>query len=90
MKFIAMGSDVNYANPAYKSYTPLHICCVCEEMKDPHMLECIELLLQNGSDINATTAPVKGDEGKSVLDLAVEGGKIELISFLVGKIEGSV
>jgi len=90
MKFIAMGSDVNYANADFKCYAPLHICCVCEEKKDPHMLECMELLLQNGADINATTAPIKGEEGKTVLDLAVEGGKVELISFLVGKIEGSV
>jgi len=47
MKFIAMGGNVNYINTSHKSYSCLHICCVCEENKDPHMLECIELLLQN-------------------------------------------
>ena len=61
MKFIAMGGNVNYINTSHKSYSCLHICCVCEELKDPHMLECIELLLQNGADINMITK----EEGSS-------------------------
>ncbi|GMI16032.1 hypothetical protein TrLO_g1413 [Triparma laevis f. longispina] len=90
MKFIAMGGNVNYVNNSHKNYSCLHICCVCEENKDPHMLECIELLLQNGANINLTTEEEEEEEGKSMLDLAIEGGKVELIAFLVAKLEGSV
>lgn len=115
MKFIAVGGNVNYISTSQKSYSCLHICCVCEELKDPHMLECIELLLQNGADINMITKEEGssgagggfkaageggggvggeghgvGEEGKSMLDLAVEGGKDELIAFLLAKLEGSV
>ena len=72
---------MKYSNPSHKAFCNLQATCLSPQ----NSTEILELLMLNGADIDALDG-----EGNSVLDVAFETGKVELIAFIVGKIEGSV
>jgi hypothetical protein len=82
MKFLAWGADYDFVNAHEKGASCLHAVVASNPAT---ALECIELLLVNGANVNAVDS-----EENSVLDVAVAAGRNDVIAFLVAKMENNL
>lgn len=83
---LARGANVNWRNEDEGGRTPLHVCVLTRRPEDESIkwkaIECVELLLANGADLNALDM-----DGHNVMDCAVVGGaEREMIEFLTTKL----
>ncbi len=84
LRLIALGADVNFRKDGpkgVKDVSVLHSCVIGGGQKQ---LECLEVLLVNGANLD-----VMDSEETGVLDAAVDRGRVEVIAFLVAKFEGT-
>ena len=82
LRCIAIGANLKFVNTAFKGFSNLHAACLG---LGSNPIECVELLTQNGADIHALD-----EHENSTLDIAIESGRVELIAFVVAKLESVV
>lgn len=74
---LSRGASISHKNK--QGLTPLHwACCVPHpNLEGPTRIKMVELLLENGADLSATTP-----EGKTAKDFALDNELHELVSFI--------